>query len=730
MSNEPNLNAAQNNHIFSRKGEIMKRLIAFVIIVFVLNTVLWAQPVFFADPDLKAVVERELGVSNPTAADMLGLTEILARRSNIDNLTGLEYATNMRTLSFEGNQISDLSPLSGLTKLSYLALNANQISDISSLSGLINLRWLFLDNNQISDISSLSGLTSLNWLGLSNNQISDISPLAGLPSMAELDLRGNPLNQEACDIYIPQMKANGTPVEHDACVIVTVTVPDVVGLPLSQAEQAFWSAGFTTLYETYAHSDVPQGHVISQEPAGGELVPIDSIPEIVISLGPETGETTVEVPDVVGMSASDAASELNSAGLSVGSIGYYLYSDTVPDGHVISQSPGAGTEVDPGTEVDLVISMGPEPEDVPPVPVPPVPVPPVPVEPNASCLLAHWKLDEIEGAIAYDSVGDNDGILYGDPIWQPMGGMLGGALEFDGTDDYVFIDGSYQVPVYTITVWFRVDGGSGNRDVFSAYAPGVQHGILLEIRGDGVLRYMHRYPLGIVGRTDIYTTTTYDDGAWYHAAMVKSADTIALYINGEEVDSAADSSEFNSGDTFGVTLGILDNERAPVRHFPGALDDVRIYDCALDENQIKSLIGLTPSFNTLSEALDVSLSFTTGGSADWFSQTTTTYYDGDAAQSPDISHRQESWMQTTVSGKGTVKFYWMVSSEEDFDFLEFYIDGALQEKTSGSVNWQHKTYTISTSGLHTLEWRYVKDGSGNYGRDCGWVDKVEWVSTP
>jgi len=130
----------------------------------------------------------------------------------------------------------------------------------------------------------------------------------------------------------------------------------------------------------------------------------------------------------------------------------------------------------------------------------------------------------------------------------------------------------------------------------------------------------------------------------------------------------------------------------------------------------------------LSEALDTALSFTTGGSADWFSQTTTSRYDGDAAQSPDISHRQESWMQTTVSGTGTIQFYWKVSSEEDFDFLEFYIDGSLQDQISGLVNWEHKTYTISTSGSHTLEWRYVKDGSGNSGSDCGWVDKVEWVT--
>ncbi len=131
--------------------------------------------------------------------------------------------------------------------------------------------------------------------------------------------------------------------------------------------------------------------------------------------------------------------------------------------------------------------------------------------------------------------------------------------------------------------------------------------------------------------------------------------------------------------------------------------------------------------DSLSEALDTSLSFTTGGSADWFAQTTMTRYDGDAAQSGDISRRQDSWMQTTVNGTGTVKFYWKVSSEEDFDFLEFYIDGSLQENISGlEDDWEQQTYTISTSGSHTLEWRYVKDGSGNEGSDCGWVDKVEW----
>ena len=134
--------------------------------------------------------------------------------------------------------------------------------------------------------------------------------------------------------------------------------------------------------------------------------------------------------------------------------------------------------------------------------------------------------------------------------------------------------------------------------------------------------------------------------------------------------------------------------------------------------------GPPPPSCDLSEALDTSLSFTTGGSGDWFCQSATSYYDGDATQSGGISHTQESWMQTTVSGPTTVSFYWKVSSESVYDFLGFYIDGLLQGSISGSVDWQQKTYTLG-SGSHTLEWRYIKDGSISSGSDCGWVDRVE-----
>jgi hypothetical protein len=128
----------------------------------------------------------------------------------------------------------------------------------------------------------------------------------------------------------------------------------------------------------------------------------------------------------------------------------------------------------------------------------------------------------------------------------------------------------------------------------------------------------------------------------------------------------------------------------------------------------------------LSEALDTSLNVTTGGQAEWLSQTDTAFFDGDAARSGDVGDNQESFLQMAVDGPGTISFYWKVCSEAGYDFLEFYIDGELKDQISGSVDWHQMTYEITASGTHTLEWRYVKDVSIDEDDDCGWLDLVEW----
>ena len=136
------------------------------------------------------------------AGDLLELTRLDARNANIQNLTGIEYANNLRQLflgavyidgkgAVNSNTVVDISALAELTQLTSLSLNNNIISDVSALSGLIQLTWLSLDNNTISDISALSGLTQLTLLYLYNNNFSDISSLTGMTQLEHLSLGSN-----------------------------------------------------------------------------------------------------------------------------------------------------------------------------------------------------------------------------------------------------------------------------------------------------------------------------------------------------------------------------------------------------------------------------------------------------------------------------------------------------------------------------------------------------------
>ena len=151
------------------------------------------EPVYFADANLKAAVEQALGVTNPTPNDMLRLTLLSGNNHGIADLTGLEYAANLRLLYLYDNKIRDISSLAGLMNLTNLGLNGNRISDISALADLTKLENLYLNRNQISDISTLASLTNLEWLWVGNNQISDISVLASLTNLVSLDLKENPI---------------------------------------------------------------------------------------------------------------------------------------------------------------------------------------------------------------------------------------------------------------------------------------------------------------------------------------------------------------------------------------------------------------------------------------------------------------------------------------------------------------------------------------------------------
>ena len=115
----------------------------------------------------------------------------------ITDLTGLEFAMNLRELHISKNPITDLSPLVDLMKLEELHFwHSTPPSltglDLSPLAKLTNLRVLSLSTNRITDISPLANLDSLIHLHIEGNHITDFSSLAGLTNLQTLDIRWNP----------------------------------------------------------------------------------------------------------------------------------------------------------------------------------------------------------------------------------------------------------------------------------------------------------------------------------------------------------------------------------------------------------------------------------------------------------------------------------------------------------------------------------------------------------
>jgi hypothetical protein len=206
-------------------------------------------------------------------------------------------------------------------------------------------------------------------------------------------------------------------------------------------------------------------------------------------------------------------------------------------------------------------------------------------------MVGWWKFDETSGPVAKDSSGKSvDCVLAGNMQFDPAG-KIGGCLDFDGVDDNAFIDGKFDLPVYTVAVWSSVNADVLKRmDLVSAYAPGVRQGIMLEFNLDGTLRYLHRFPLGQSGGVNINTEKSLKDGQWHHVAIVKAPETITLYIDGEPVASAEETSR-SPGDTFGISLGCLDNERALDRLLKGKLDDLRVYNVPLSRDNIKAIMN-------------------------------------------------------------------------------------------------------------------------------------------
>jgi len=211
--------------------------------------------------------------------------------------------------------------------------------------------------------------------------------------------------------------------------------------------------------------------------------------------------------------------------------------------------------------------------------------------------LVLWlKFNEGSGNIAYDSsFYNNHGTIYG-ATWTD--GKFGKALSFDGVDDYVEVPNedrlTYLTPI-TIAVWiYPTEFNIDNEIISSTYGAG---GYELAIMNDGT-KVKFQYHNGTQWRVSAFSYT-FSTNKWYFIAVTYSANGGEMFINGESIGTFPYTGDIvNPPNTDSLFIGTCANPEYR-EWFNGTIDEVRIYNRALSENEIKMLyynrIGAVPS---------------------------------------------------------------------------------------------------------------------------------------
>lgn len=184
-------------------------------------------------------------------------------------------------------------------------------------------------------------------------------------------------------------------------------------------------------------------------------------------------------------------------------------------------------------------------------------------------LIAHWKLDETEGDTAYNSISVCDGTLIGNPVWQPNGGIVSGALQLDGIDDYVITDPVLNPADGKFSVISWIQGGTPGQVIISQEGGAdwlitdTEGNLMTELKGSG------RSIKPLQSQTNI------TDGIWHRIGFVWDGASRTLYVDGIAV--AQDTQDDMEGLNSGLYIG-TGNFMQPGTFWSGLIDDVRIYN--------------------------------------------------------------------------------------------------------------------------------------------------------
>jgi len=132
-----------------------------------------------------------------------------------------------------------------------------------------------------------------------------------------------------------------------------INVPTLAGMTPDAAATALTSAGLKVGSTTQSYSStITNGMVIDGDPIAGTAVKRNSLVNILVSKGVQT----LQLNSYVGQSGDQASNELTSAGFKVKST--FGYSESIPAGNVISQTPAGGAPIPVGSTVAIIVSQG------------------------------------------------------------------------------------------------------------------------------------------------------------------------------------------------------------------------------------------------------------------------------------------------------------------------------------------------------------------------------------
>jgi len=402
---------------------------------------------------------------------------------------------------------------------------------------------------------------------------------------------------------ISQNPAGGTEVNigSNVDIIVSLGKPKVpcfiIGMTQADASAAIIAIDnlvVGTVTQEYSDT-VPAGNIIRINPPCDTEVNIGSSIDITISLGRPV------VPDVVGMTQAAASAAITAVdNLVVGTVSQ-SYSDTVAAGLVISQSPTGGTEVNTGSAIDLVISLGLQ--------------PPadnfndnrrgamwrLSVENNAGIIedanrlnigaeqqldlmpscTGHWTMnDNAANTTVTDSSGNNhNGTAQRNTDILHTTGKIDGALIFNGSTDYVAIGDIIGTGAYTKAAWVKLESSTStyNHNILSGkpsqafWAPN-WYGNKLSAGHNSVWN-------------QVQDSNSLAFGTWYFVAVTydATAQTLTLYKNGTAVSTGATTTPQPLTE---LNIGRYDNTAT---HLKGSIDNVMLFNRALTTDEIAAL---------------------------------------------------------------------------------------------------------------------------------------------